>query len=282
LENEGASAAESWRAHRTGHDERAMTIYDDVKAALDRGDLFVEYLPTVALADARCVGAEALVRWRRGGAVVLAGDFIPLIENTPLSGRITYWVIETVAAELGEWLDAHRDAHLSINVPPEILGRGGLEYAAIRSGLRTRSAQIVLEITERGVPDRLGLDALNLMAERGVRLALDDTMLNGANLALLARCSFSMIKLAGKVTAQLGPDKPAPDWLAGLQALLKSSPLQVVAEGVESDYQAKWLRAAGVQMAQGYLFSRPLPARGLKELYATGRLGGGTGEKRGT
>jgi len=248
-----------------------MTISDDVRAALDRGDLFVEYLPTVTLADACCIGAEALVRWRRGGVVVPAGDFIPLIENTPLSGRITYWVIETVAAELGEWLDAHGDSHISINVPPEILGRGGLEYAAIRSGLRTRAAQIVLEITERGVPDRLGLDALNLMAERGVRLALDDTMLSGVNLAILTRCNFSVIKLDRKVTAQLGSDKPAPPWLAGLRSLLKSSPLQVVAEGVETDYQAKWLRAAGVQMAQGYLFSGPLPARGLKDLYATSR-----------
>jgi EAL domain-containing protein (putative c-di-GMP-specific phosphodiesterase class I) len=261
--------------------QREMAITDDVRTALDHGDLFLEYLPTVRLADARYVGAEALVRWRRGDDVMAAGDFIPQIENTPLSGKITYWVIETVAAELGEWLDAHRDAHISINVPPEILGRGGIEYAAIRSGLRARAAQIVLEITERGVPDRLGLDALSLMAERGVRLALDDTMLNGANLALLACCSFNMIKLAGKVTAQLGPDKPAPDWLAGLQALLKSSPLQVVAEGVESEYQAKWLRAAGVQMAQGFLFSRPLQASGLKELYATNRLGGGT-SPRGT
>lgn len=178
-----------------------------------------------------------------------------------------------MAAELGEWLDANRDAHVSINVPPEILGRGGLEYAAIRSGLRTRVAQIVIEITERGVPDHLGLDALNLMAANGVRLALDNTMLNGTNLALLARCNLSMIKLDRKATAQLGPRKPAPDWLAGLQALLKTSTLQVVAEGVETEFQAKWLRAAGVQMAQGYLFSRPLPARGLKDLYAAGCLG---------
>lgn len=248
-----------------------MTISDDVRAALEGGDLFVEYLPTVTLADARCIGAEALLRWRRGDAVVPPGDFIPLIENTPLSGRITYWVIETVAAELGEWLDAHPDAHISINVPPEILGRGGLEYASIHSGLHTRVAQIVLEITERGVPDRLGLDALNLMAEQGVRIALDDATLNGTNLALLVRSNLSMIKLSCNVTAQLAPDKPEPDWLAGLQSLLKSSSLQVIAEGVETDYQAKWLRAAGVQMAQGYLFSRPLPARGLADLYAAHR-----------
>ncbi len=249
-----------------------MAMFDDLRAALDRGDLLLEYQPIVTLADARCVGAEALIRWRRGNVVLPAAAFIPLIENTPLSGRITYWVIETVAAELGAWLDAHADAHISINVPPEILGRGGLEYAAIRSGLHSRVTQIVLEITERGVPDRLGLETLNLMAKYGLRVALDDTMLSGANLALLTRCDFSMIKLDRNVTAQLDPDKPAPDWMAGLHSLLKTSPsLQVVAEGVESAYQAKWLRAAGVQMAQGYHFSPPLPVRAFEELYAADR-----------
>ncbi len=251
-----------------------MAILDDLRAGLDRGDVFLEYLPTVRLADARCIGAEALVRWRRGEDVLPAAAFIPRIENTPLSGRITYWVVETVAAEMGEWLDAHAGAHISINVPPEILGRGGIEHAAIRSGLRERVGQIVFEITERGVPDRLGMDTLNVLALCGVRLALDDTMLSGANLALVARCDFNMIKIAREVTAQLAPDKPAPAWMGGLQSLLKSSSLQVVAEGVETDFQAKWLRAAGVQMAQGYLFSRPIPARGLMELYAADRRPG--------
>lgn len=245
-----------------------MPTPDDVRLALDRGDLFVRYLPTVRLADACCVGAEALVRWRRGEDVLEAGAFIPWIENTPMSGRITYWVIETVAAELAEWLEAQGDVHISINVPPEIVGRGGIEHTMARSGLRDLAGQIVFEITERGVPDRLGLDTLNFAAARGVRIALDDVMLSGVNLALLTRCNFSMIKLAREVIAQLGPGRPAPGWIGGLQSLLKSSSLQVVAEGVETDYQAKWLRAAGVQMAQGHFFSPPLSAHGLKDLYA--------------
>lgn len=248
-----------------------MAIDDEIRAGLSRGDLFVEYLPTVRLADARCVGGEALVRWRRGEEVLPASAFLPRIENSPLSGRLTYWVIETVAAELGEWLNAHRDAHISINVPPEIVGRGGVEHAAVRSGLRERVGQIVFQITESGVPDRLGLDTLDLAATFGVRLALDDTTLSGVNLALLARCNFTMIKIARQVTAQLRPDKPPPDWLAALQSLLKSSALQVIAGGVGTDYQAKWLHVAGVQMAQGSLFSQPLPASGLKDLYAADR-----------
>jgi sensor c-di-GMP phosphodiesterase-like protein len=254
-----------------------MTILDDIRDGLERGELFVEYLPTMALADARCVGAEALIRWRRGEVIVPAGDFIPLLENTPLSGPLTYWVIDRVAAELGDWLGANADAHVSINVPPEILGRGGLAYAAKHSGLGARIEQIVLEITERGVPDRLGLEALSLMAQLGVRVALDDTMLSGANLALLTRCNFSMIKLSSELTAQIDGVGSMPQWLSGLESLLQNSSLQVVAEGVEAAYQARTLSAAGVQMAQGHLFSVPLSARALTDFYAKHRAGVGYG-----
>lgn len=249
-----------------------MSIFDDLQEALALDELFVEYLPTMTLADRGCVGGEALVRWKRGDVVLPAAAFIPLIENTPLSGRITYWVIDTVAAEMGEWLGFHGDAHISLNVPPEVLGRGGLAYAATRSGLAERSNQIVLEITERGIPDLLGLQALDLMAKNGTRLALDDTTLTGANLALIARCHFSMIKIDASVTGQIESGKPLPDWLSGLESLLRSaSPLQVVAEGVVTEHQVQTLRAAGVQMAQGYLFSRPLSAERFQEFYARNR-----------
>jgi EAL domain-containing protein (putative c-di-GMP-specific phosphodiesterase class I) len=245
-----------------------VSIEDDVRSALNRGELFIEYLPTLSLTDVRCVGAEALTRWRRPRAVLPAGAFMPQIENTPLSGTLTYWVIDTVAAELSDWLRVHADAHISINVPPEILGRGGLEYAAIHSGLIARAEQIILEITERGVPDRLGLDALNKMSSRGVRLALDDTMMSGANLALLTRCNFGMIKLDRELTAQLKEDGPPPDWIGGLESLLKTSSLQVIAEGVETEYQADRLHQVGVQFAQGHLFSTALSAQQFMEFYS--------------
>ncbi len=244
-----------------------MITVEEVREGMDRGELILEYQPIVSL-DSRCsLGAEALVRWYRAGTVIAPGSFVPLIENTPLSGRLTYWVIDAVAIELGTWLIEHEDASISINVPPEILGRGGLEYAAMRSGLRARVDQIVLEITERGVPDRLGVEAINTMARHGVRIALDDTRLTGANLALLSRCSFNIIKLDRQITAQLIEHESAPEWLAGLKSLLSNSSLTVVAEGVESEYQARVLSSVGVKMAQGYLFSTPLPARAFMQFH---------------
>ena len=253
----------------TGREVNADTpTIEDVRGAMDRGELFVEYQPIVSLLTRRCVGAEALVRWRRDGTVWQASRFVPQIENTPLSGRLTYWVIDTLAEELGQWIVEHADVFISINVPPEILGRGGLEYAAVRSGLRAHVSQILLEITERGVPDQLGLKALNMMADYGARIALDDVFLTGANLAVLTRGRFEVIKIDRKLIAQLIEQGSEPVWLPGLRSLLVHSQLQVIAEGVESRYQADTLAQAGVQMAQGYLFSASLTARGLMEYQA--------------
>ncbi len=108
------------------------------------------------------------------------------MENTPFSGLLTYWVMDTVAAEMGDWLRSHRNAHISINVPPEIFGRGGLLYAGNKSGLIELASQIILELTERGLPDALAVDGLNLAHTIGVRIALDDvTLVDGANAAIL-------------------------------------------------------------------------------------------------
>jgi EAL domain-containing protein (putative c-di-GMP-specific phosphodiesterase class I) len=234
-----------------------------IQEGLLHGEFYLEYMPTVSLTTGACVGAEALARWRRPSGIVSPREFVPLLENTPLSGRLTYWVVDTVAAELSEWLRANSNVHISINVPPEILGRGGLQYAAHNSGLGEFASQVILEITERGLPDMLGVQALTSIPTLGVRVALDDVSMSGANLAILARCPFHLIKIDPDKVREIVPGGPLPDWVQGLASLLRNSQLEVIAEGVETAEQAETLRQAGVQYAQGYLFSRPLSAADL-------------------
>jgi sensor c-di-GMP phosphodiesterase-like protein len=243
---------------------------DTIRSALEAREFFLVYQPIVSLRDGHCFGAEALIRWTRGKSGIVEPDaFIPMTDRTPLSGAITYWVIDTVAAQLGDWLEHNREAHISINVPPEILGRGGLEYAATKSGLRVYIKQLIIEITERGIPDQLGLDALNSIPGTGARVALDDTTLSGTNLALLARCKFDFIKIDRLLVKELALHKPLPPWLNGLAPLLQSTQLQIIAEGVETAFQVEALKAAGVQWAQGFYFSVPRSAIDFKAYYAT-------------
>lgn len=230
-----------------------------VRRAIFDQHLFLEYLPTVTLADGRCVGCEALVRWNRDGEVVAPGDFIPIIENTPVSGLLTYWVIDTLAAELGDWLHDHPDVHIGINVPPEVLGRGGLIYAAYKANLVAMRSRIVVEVTERGVPDRLGLQELRDMAAHDVMIAMDDAGVDDVNLLVLARVPVDVIKLDRSYTRRVCDDASA-SMQTILRALVQACTQLIVAEGVETDAQARIMRDAGVQLAQGWLFSRPLPA----------------------
>lgn len=237
-----------------------MIDLDTIHAGLDKGEFFLEYLPIWSLEHERCVGAEALIRWQRPAGVVMPDEFIPLTDNTPLSGLLTYWVIDRVAAEMGDWLRHHDGAELHINVPPEILGRGGLEYAVQKSGLGDVKNKLVLEITERGLPDQIGLNALDLAARSGVRIALDDVRIEPASVMVLSRSNVQIIKIDKSVLLDTGANGVMPRWAEALAVLLKTTRLEVIAEGVETVDQLALLRAAGVRKVQGHYYSRPLRA----------------------
>ncbi len=244
-----------------------MSDYEAVERGLRNGEFFLEYLPTVELDGGRCVGGEALSRWRRPSGVAQPADFLPLIENTPMSGFLTYCVLEEIARELLDWLKLH-EAFIGINVPPEIIGRGGVDFVAERSGLHQVKDKLVWEITERGVPDKIGVDAVSRWTERGCRVALDDVGTGGANLIVLARCNVEMIKLDREIVAQVRRGEPLPGKLEALAPLMKTGKLEVVAEGVENADQAEALMNAGIRLAQGYHFCRPLSAEAFKTFYS--------------
>ena len=237
-----------------------MIDLEMIREGLDRNEFFLEYLPIVSLDPERCVGAEALLRWQRPTGIVFPNDFVELVENTPLSGLLTYWVIDRVATEMGDWLRKHDGVEMHINVPPEILGRGGLEYAAQKSGLSDVRHKLVLEITERGLPDQLGLHAIDLAARQGVRIALDDVCIDPARVMVLSRCNAHIIKIDKSVLLDNGVDGVMPRWAEALSVLLKTTDLEVIAEGVETAEQLAMLRTAGVSRVQGHYFSPPLRA----------------------
>jgi len=237
-----------------------MSIATEVKAAIYGGDLFLEYLPVVSLRDRRCIGGEALIRWRRGSRIIKPLEFIPLIENTPVSGLVTYWVIDTVANELASWLRAHDGVHLAINIPPEVFGRGGLEYAAAKSNLLSLAHKFVLEITERGVPDKLGVAELNARRRGGVLVALDDVGASDTSLLVASQVRVDILKIDRSCIGQMARDEWSAQKMAALASLIHAADVAVIAEGVETGAQIASLRNAGIEMAQGWLFSQPLSA----------------------
>jgi len=245
------------------------TVHD----AILRNEFFLEYQPTVALQEnRRCVGCEALARWRRGREIVYPAGFIPVIEGTPVAGALTYWAFDTVAKDLGQWLGQCRDAHVAINIPPEVLGRGALEYASRKAGLFEVRRQIILEITERGFPDWLGMEELRGLVREHRLVAMDDVDLDESNFILLSRQPIPIIKLDREFVVQLtGSDMTA---LRQISAFIRLQNHYVVAEGVETLDQERLLREAGVQYAQGWLYSKSVSAEKFKAFYAANRQDG--------
>jgi sensor c-di-GMP phosphodiesterase-like protein len=248
-----------------------MSIATELRAALYGGDLFLEYQPVVSLRDQRCVGGEALIRWRRGSRIVAPLQFIPQIENTPLSGLVTYWVIDRVAHELGAWLRAHDGVRLAINIPPEVFGRGGLEYAAAKSDLLDIAYKFVLEITERGVPDKLGVDELNGRPRGGVLVALDDVCGSDASLLVVSQVRVDIVKIDKSCVDQMLRANWSPQKISALSSLISAAHVAVIAEGVETAAQVEILRHAGIGFAQGWFFSHPLSAADFMAYFSAHR-----------
>lgn len=234
-----------------------MKTLDQIRAAFDKEQFYLVYMPTIDIQTNKCVGAEALIRWNSNGENVPPDEFIPQIENTPLSGLITYWVIERVARDLKEWLQGNEGVHVGINVPPELIGRGGLEYAAIKAGLLDSVDKIILEVTERGFPDQLALDTLGDTKGR-IKVAIDDFGTGDANMMQLSRMRADIIKLDKFFIDHITDKNPQPEIVHGLVAFAKAMGFDVIAEGVETRVQFDCLKALDVNMAQGWYFSKPL------------------------
>lgn len=245
-----------------------MINLSDIRNGLENGEFFLEYLPTISLKNNRCVGAEALIRWRRSSGIVPPLDFIPIAEETPLSGLITYWVIETVMNELGDWLRSNNDIHLSLNIPPEILGRGGLEYVANKCGLIDSLDKIIIEITERGIPDKIGLHAIETSHNSGLRIALDDVWVDKINPVILCRSRIDILKIDKTFMDRMLLESWSPKNILSLSNLIKTSEIEVIAEGVESSIQVEILKDAGIQMAQGWYFSKSLSAEKFQAFFS--------------
>ena len=242
-----------------------MRTLSDIKDGLEKSEFYLEFMPTVRLSDATCVGAEALIRWKRKGEIIAPLDFIPRIENTPIAGLLTYWVIEEIGRELGTWLHENDDVHIGINVPPEIIGRGGLEYATKNAGLLDVSQKLIIEITERGIPDELAIEAIGFAKE--IRCAVDDFGTGDLNLLQLSKINVDVIKIDKAFVDQIQDQQWVPRMIKGLVAFARALETEIIAEGVETEVQASTLKELSVDMAQGYFYSKPLGIGDFLEFY---------------
>jgi diguanylate cyclase (GGDEF)-like protein len=255
---------------------RRLESEDALRLAVERAELRVHYQPRVSLnGNTGLTGFEALVRWEhpeRG--LIEAEEFVALAEETGLILPIGTWVIEQALAQLGRWRHTRPGVTISVNLSTRQLEDPGLS-AQLAGAVRASGADpgaLILEVTEDTLehnPD-LAVRSLAALSALGVQLALDDFGTGHSSVTSLRDLPLHTIKIDGSFVSTLDRDEEEPAVVGALVDLGHALGLDVVAEGVETDAQLARLRELGCDGAQGFLFSRPLPADGVHELLTPG------------
>jgi diguanylate cyclase (GGDEF)-like protein len=242
-----------------------MTLERRLRRAIDDDLLELHYQPQVALPGGEVVGLEALLRWRDPDqGMISPARFVPILEETGLIVPVGEWVIRTACAQQVAWQAAGPGRlRVAVNVSPLQFRRD--LYAAVSRALEATGADptlLELEITEGLLIDDLDAcrSVLTSLKELGVRIAIDDFGTGYSSLVYLRRLPIDVLKIDRSFVRDVERDADAAAIVGGIIALAHKLGLEVIAEGIETDAQRRFLEAQGCEMGQGYLFSPPLPA----------------------
>ncbi len=247
----------------------------DLHQGIERGELRVVYQPLVSLRDRTVVGVEALVRWAHPTRGLIApARFLPIAEQSGLVIRIGAWMLRAACHQAAAWSDSFGDRQpppMTVNVSTQQLTDAGfvgvVTGALDAAGLAPQ--RLVLDITEGAFhDDPCVLEVLHELKALGVRLVLDDFVTGNAALSWLTRFPLDGLKLEAAFVSDLGGDPKVRSLLEAISGMATAFDLTMVAEGVETEEQAAMLEELGCDVAQGYLFSRPVPAGQLEPMLA--------------
>jgi EAL domain-containing protein (putative c-di-GMP-specific phosphodiesterase class I)/GGDEF domain-containing protein len=233
-----------------------------LRSALDDGDVDIVFQPLVDMTGCCCVGFEALARWRRNGAHVSPGEFIPLAEQSGLSLDIFALGVRRSAEWLNRLSRAGRSGYVSVNLAASDLDRADLLPNVMNLLGRTQlpPASLQIEITEQSLVRDFDVSERNLRALKnlGCRIAIDDFGAGYSSLSYVGRLPVDVLKLDRQIIVGIF-DNPSTQAIAGLTwALCRRLGLEIVAEGVETAEQQRALEDIGFKYAQGYRFGRPM------------------------
>jgi EAL domain-containing protein (putative c-di-GMP-specific phosphodiesterase class I) len=243
----------------------------DLERAIASGELKPYYQPVINLKTGRLAGCEVLCRWeKRNGELVMPGAFIEYAEITGLAIPMTLSLMQQVRNDLGDLCLDMPDLKISINLFEGHFRDSTIveDVQAIFGGSSVAFRQLVFEITERR-PLGNSAAAKAVIAgfhALGVRLAMDDVGTGHSNLAYMQTLGVDVIKIDRVFVDMIKSDTQTVAVLDGLISMCRDLGTEIVAEGVETEVQALYLRSRGVVMAQGFLFAPALKATAFREL----------------
>jgi predicted signal transduction protein with EAL and GGDEF domain len=258
-----------------------LGLEHELRLALQRREFFLEYQPEIDLTSGAVVGVEALLRWRsptRG--LVPPAQFIPVAETSGLIEPLGVFVLEQAARQTAAWLEAGVLPERFVtwtNLSGRQLSAGGVSALVART-LETTGVPpqlLGLEVTETaivqgGAAGERARAELQELHDRGVRIAIDDFGTGFSSLGQLRRFPVDMIKVDRSFVQGVEHDSKDAAITANLVSLAHALGLLAMAEGIESDGQLTSVLELGCDLAQGFLFARPVPADEITRTLAEG------------
>jgi EAL domain-containing protein (putative c-di-GMP-specific phosphodiesterase class I) len=246
-----------------GDERHRRFVERELRAALLLDELELYYQP-VFDADRKVRSHEALVRWRhRVRGIISPAQFIAIAEESDLIDKVGEWVVRRACIDLPQL-----GTPVAVNVSPAQLRHADFapRFAALLAQSNTDPASIIVEITETVPLQARGIELANVDALRalGVRIAIDDFGAGHASLQYLRSFSFDVIKIDRTYVSNLGDSRIDAIIVSAICDIARSLPVDVVAEGIETEEQFALLREAGCTRFQGFLLGRPRP---LDELH---------------
>ena len=244
---------------------RKLRLRSRLGGALERQELTLHYQPVRDTRTGRISGAEVLLRWHDPElGLVPPSEFIPIAEETGLIVPIGTWVVRTACEQAREWQDrGFRSIRIAVNVSVHQLSHGNWAETVFATLQETglSSELLELEITETAImrEDPVIMSTFASLEQRGLSIVLDDFGTGYSSLSYLRRFPIHGVKIDRSFVSEITQNEEDAAITMAILAMARSLNLRVVAEGVETQEQATFLRARGCDELQGYLISRPVP-----------------------
>jgi diguanylate cyclase (GGDEF)-like protein/PAS domain S-box-containing protein len=274
----GRNAYQFFTAEITQRTRARAQLAFELRRALERGEFALAYQPKFDLASGQACGAEALLRWmhpERG--VVSPAEFIPVLEDTGLIVQVGEWVIRRACEDLKLWIGCGlQPMPVAINLSARQFRQKDLDarIRALVDAAGVDPALLELEITESQLMEdpEHAIRIMRSLRDGGIRIAIDDFGTGYSSLAYLTRFPVKSLKIDRSFVADVFSDHADAAIVRTIIEMAHQLGFTVVAEGVETDRQAAFLRQFGCEQAQGFLFARPMAAADVSVLITSSQI----------